>query len=276
MAYGQKYEIHHGIVTDNEDPEKRGRLRVKCATLVKGDGELPFWVEAVYPFLSSSEDEKSNGGWFFTPNIGVIVELQVGVTSGHDELPGFTAMVAPQVKWRACLSARGSDVLDDLFKEHYPHRRGISTARGHALLFDDHDGTLTLMTRDSANKIWLDAEGDSIHMLDANGNAMDMDSDGWHWESANGDLIEGGSGAILFESPDIRAECSQFVVTQTGALQTPVIVDGQLGLQSLLGAALTEISGLIAGLGLVAVTTNTVVVPALQAGSFSSNIMSAE
>lgn len=61
---------HYARVMDNKDPEKLGRLRVRCDTLVRG-GDLADWIPPAFPFAGSDE------GFFFIPKIGSMVEVEV-------------------------------------------------------------------------------------------------------------------------------------------------------------------------------------------------------
>lgn len=306
MNGGHQVEIHYGIVTDNVDEEQRGWLKVQCGTLAPTEGELPDWIEPLFPFLSSSDNEISDGGWLFIPDIGVVVELRMTVSSPNDERAGFSAIVAPNIRWSACSAARGSDVVPELFKTNYPDRRGITTGRGHVLLFDDTkgdeklelsithgggtnflsmdpDGVYLASAGDSTNLIQLDSTNKTITILDGSENVLVFNESGWFIGTADSDVIAGGggemsimTGTLLINGTGVRAEVGEFKVEQTSLMATAVIVEGTLGFQSTIASSLAEIAGLIAGLGLVAATTTGVVVPALQAGLFSSTLLFAE
>lgn len=305
---GHRIEVHYGVVTDNQDEELRGRLKVQCGTLAPEEGELPQWVEPLYPFLSSSDGETSDGGWLFIPDIGVVVELRVITTSPNDDRPGFSSLTAPNIRWQACASARGADKVPELFQTNYPNRRGITTARGHVLMFDDTsgeeklelsithgdgdvhnflsmdvDGVYLASAGEGSNLIQLDSTNKTITILDANQNVLVMNDSGWFLGTADSDVIAAGggemsvmTGTLLINGTNVLAAVGEFKVEQTSGLSTAVLVEGALGFQATLASSLTEIAGLIAGLGLVATTTTGTVVPALSAGSFSSTLLFAE
>jgi len=247
MHQGHSIEIHYGIVTDNHDEEKRGRLKVQCGTLAPSEGELPNWVEPLYPFLSSSNSEASDGGWLFTPDIGVVVELRVLVASPDDGRPGFSSVVAPNIRWQACVQSRGDDAVDAQFQINYPQRRGIKTGRGHVLLWDDTTGS----------------ELGQLSISHAGGtNSLVMDKDGVYLTSTS---------AIKLSATSVLADVGEFRVDQLG-LSTPVLVDGALGLQALLATSLLELVGLIA----LPAPNTAALAASLQAGSFSSSLLFAE
>ncbi|KKN12124.1 hypothetical protein LCGC14_1019680 [marine sediment metagenome] len=83
-------ERYEAVVSSIEDPEKRGRFKVKCVGLM-GDAkaELPIFVELV-----------PGWGWFIVPEVGEIVEIEVIVTSDRDEIWGQASIEALNPVWR--------------------------------------------------------------------------------------------------------------------------------------------------------------------------------
>lgn len=60
-------------VLDNNDPEKLGRLKVRCDQLIQ-DGDLADWIQPAFPYAGA------NQGFFFLPDKGAMVEVEV---EGH-------------------------------------------------------------------------------------------------------------------------------------------------------------------------------------------------
>ena len=69
MAEKKYYGMYQGIVTTNADPEKRGRIRVKCPTVLGKDTESA-WCDPVIPVAYD------NGGDFCIPLKGETVWIQ--------------------------------------------------------------------------------------------------------------------------------------------------------------------------------------------------------
>lgn len=299
-------EIHVGIVVDNVDPEKRGRVMVECATLAAEGTTLPDWVEPVFPYLAAADGEtSSNGGWCFVPDIGIAVELEITNTSPRDESPGAISLDAPDIRWRACLFALGADELGSEFSgDHYPHRRGIQTRSGHALVFDDFPGAeevklqrrvgdaYTFLDFDSTGSAILSTSGghlfylnndEGISLIDGvNQNLLSMGSDGWYLASAASDLVKAGGGEVsiltgnlLINASGVTAKVGGFAVSQLG-LETAVLVDGLLGLQSMLAASLTELAAAVAILPGAPTPNTGTLIAALNAGAFSATLLSSE
>lgn len=200
-------ETHVGVVTDNEDPEARGRLKIACATLMGFDEneeavEFGDWVEPVFPVLMSGEDGTVNSGWFFVPSVGVVIELEVAVSSDYDQGPGQTFVTNPDPRWRASLLQEGDEIGAE-FKVNYPKRSGFRTASGHILFFDDSpgaDGKVVLQQRpneagtssflsfegngsvqivtNSGQMIFMNTETGEITILDSNKNMIAMTAEG--------------------------------------------------------------------------------------------------
>lgn len=132
---------HRATVKDNDDPEKRGRLKVASASLMGVDTngeavEYPEWIEPSFPALFSDDGDRVNGGLFAIPSPGVLVDIEISTHSTFDQTPGQTEQTDPEPRWKAAI-LRSSDGLPEEFRKNYPFRFGYKTASGHLLIFDD-------------------------------------------------------------------------------------------------------------------------------------------
>ena len=123
-------------VTNNEDPEKRGRIRVTCTALLGDETrELPGWIE---PALS--------WGWFVVPDVGQQVTVSYSLGSSNDVLSGQSSISNSNVRWYGATlytqpNADEPDTIGEEFTEkNYGKRRGFKTPNGHVLMFDDTQG----------------------------------------------------------------------------------------------------------------------------------------
>lgn len=135
-------ERYEAVVSNNEDEEQRGRIEVTCPGLM-GDEEtvLPVWVEPAHDW-----------GWFYVPDVGEQVEIEVITKSDLDEAPGQSILENPVPTWRSKRpptdveledTEDGSEarpIHDDFISTNYAKRRGFTTPWGHVLLFDDTEG----------------------------------------------------------------------------------------------------------------------------------------
>lgn len=129
-------ERYPAIVTNNEDDESRGRIKVACSQLL-GDEEteLPMWVEPVHDW-----------GWFYVPDVGETVEVEVVVESDEDESYGQMSLDNMDITWRGkrfyTVDEPEADNVEPRpihpdFLEVYGKRRGFATPFGHIIMFDD-------------------------------------------------------------------------------------------------------------------------------------------
>lgn len=131
-------ERYPAVVTSIEDEENRGRIRVACAQLLGDeDAELPMLVEPVHDW-----------GWFYLPDVGEIVEVEVVVGSDEDEAYGQMSLDNLDIQWRGKRFGTDAELegentpspIHPDFLENYGKRRGFATPGGHVLLFDDTEG----------------------------------------------------------------------------------------------------------------------------------------
>lgn len=162
-------EIYTAIVSRTNDPEKRGRIRVKCQSLAGANVELPFWCEPCFPFISAG-----GFGWFFVPDVGSEVEIEVVTSSRDDEIPGESFISNPDVHYRAGLYSQNNPVPTEL-QTNYPRRRGFKTPSGHLLVMDDTNGSELLLLQ-SAIGSFLQMDKNGTATLEASSILMGKDA----------------------------------------------------------------------------------------------------
>lgn len=128
-----KKEYFSGIVRDNDDPEKRGRLVIECPEIVHGQ-TLSGWVEPIFHYV----DSERQAGAFWVPNIDAVVTVEI-------ESEEDSEVTSLDPKWRC--DVYPAESVPDVFQENYPNRRGWVTPAGHILYFDDTDDQMTFLLR---------------------------------------------------------------------------------------------------------------------------------
>jgi hypothetical protein len=299
---GTHIERYIGFVVDNNDPERAGRLTIQCDQLFGEDGTFA-WVEPVFPFLAS-DGSKSIGGWFFVPDIGAAVEIEVNVSSPRDDTFALVSFEAPEYRWRDCplLPGRtgggGDAVADEFLTDSYPLRRGITTAVGHALVFDDvtrevklqaatsDDGFTFLDFDPDGNAMILTSKGMSFYMnqkdgelslIDTNQNVLMMNSDGWYVTSGASDMIKAGGGSISVFTANMLVKANSTSFNQSSQ-DSSVLVDGFPAPNSFhtkLQASLTEISAGLAAFG-IPTTQTAALITLLAAGTYKAARLKSE
>jgi hypothetical protein len=160
-------------VTFNQDPEKRGVIRVACVGLMGDeDTEVPVDIEPVYDW-----------GWFYVPDIGEVVEIECTEGSDEDEQHGQMSIDNCDLKWR-CARHYGNNEGDTptpinsaFTSKNYGKRRGFATPAGHVFMFDDTEGAeeitlswkkgLALLTFDMTGSVKLQNLAGATFVMDA-------------------------------------------------------------------------------------------------------------
>jgi len=142
-------ETYPATVMAVNDPEQRGRIRVACVGLLGDeDAELPMWVEPL-----------TDWGWFYVPDPGEVVDIEVVDSSTQDESKGQASIDNLDLKWRGKRywgneEGEQPTPIHDFFKTSYGKQRGFVTPFGHVLVFDDTEGeqriTLTWVSEKNA------------------------------------------------------------------------------------------------------------------------------
>ncbi len=154
------YGKYRGLVTDNQDPEKRGRLKVQVPALM-GETEIG-WAMPCVPYGGGSDR-----GFYMIPEVGdgVWVEFEAGQLSypiwtgtwwGSDEAPK---------------GAEGADPAPDL--------KIIKSRTGHVIELNDSDGS------------------ESVTVIDKEGNKVVMNSSGIEIDAGSRDLVLKGNNVTI-------------------------------------------------------------------------------
>lgn len=157
---GQITGVAVGIVTDNEDPEGLGRVKLRFPW--RSTDDSTGWVRFVAPM--AGEDR----GTFFLPEVGdeVLVAFErgdihypyvIGALWNSDDVPPVEK--ADQLDVRKLRSRTGHEIVFD--DTDGAERVEIRTAGGHEVLLDDGEKRVTI--KDSAGQsVVLDAGGKSV------------------------------------------------------------------------------------------------------------------
>lgn len=134
------YEPVIALVTDNKDPSKLGRVKVKYPVVSQQD--TSHWAPIV--MLGAGK----NRGWFFIPE----VDDEVLVLFEHGD---FTRPIVVGALWN------GKDKPPDK-NDGQNTRRMIKSRQGSKITFDDDKGTITLEDGSGKGKITIDAANNKI------------------------------------------------------------------------------------------------------------------
>ena len=146
---GRIFGVARGLVTDNQDPDGLGRVRVQLPWLAQGSA---YWARTAAPMAGSGY-----GAWFL-PEVGD--EVLVGAEHGDPALLYVIGMLWNGKAKPPESNADGKNAL-----------RLIKSRSGHRLLFDDTEGAAILELKLADGKrVTLDKDGVAIG--DAAGNTI--------------------------------------------------------------------------------------------------------
>lgn len=103
---------HKGKVVENDDPEKKCRLKVTVPGVLEGAIEDLPWCLPVFPSGFGESDKFSQ---IIIPEIGT--ELVIDFPTGDSQMPHYSS------RWHI-------NKVPDEFKENYPHRYGYKDSNG--------------------------------------------------------------------------------------------------------------------------------------------------
>jgi uncharacterized protein involved in type VI secretion and phage assembly len=130
-----------GVVTDNKDPDKLARVKVKIPALT--EAETTFWCPLV--MLGASK----NRGWFFIPEVDD--EVMLAYEHGDPNRPIVLGAI-----WN------GKDKPPDNNKSGDNPRRVIKSREGSRVLFDDDLDKIVIEDGKGKGRITLDAKNNKI------------------------------------------------------------------------------------------------------------------
>ena len=210
-AYGK----YRGFVIDNDDPEKRARLRVTVPSVL--GTEPTSWALPCLPFGGLADQ-----GWFSVPENDA--QVWVEFEEGDISRPIWTGTF-----WR-----QQSDVPSEAAVSP-PTTRLFKTPAGHLLQLDDKEGEErfflhhpagteleinkdgnVVLTDAGGSTVTLDAQGGKVAIEDSNGNKLTMEAAGTTIEDANGNKIEMAASGITVTGQQVVVKGTQVMLAGQG------------------------------------------------------------
>ncbi|GAA4095436.1 phage baseplate assembly protein V [Actinomadura miaoliensis] len=218
---------YRGVVVDNADPERLGRLRVRVPSVLGAD-VVTGWALPCVPFGGHPDQ-----GFLFVPEVGAGVWVEF--EEGDLEFPIWvgTYWSRPGRDSELPRPNRADGGVQPGVQDP-PTRKIIKTAKGHTLQFEDADGAETVTVVQAADGHVITLDGDGIKLTDGRfGNRITLDARGVTIADRSGNevvvdrsgiRIGGGAAESLVLGTSLAADVAAFVA----ALNTHVHV-GNLG-----------------------------------------------
>jgi uncharacterized protein involved in type VI secretion and phage assembly len=204
------YGKYRGIVVDNQDPVKLGRLKLNVPSVL-GSDIVTGWATPCAPYGGAADT-----GFLFIPDAGAGVWVEF--EEGDLEFPIWTGAFWTQPNSDSELPKpnQGSDGSEESSVQDPPTSKIIKTAKGHTLQFEDADGSEMILLREGAKGHFLTMDANGITVTDASNNSIQMTSGGITVTDANNNTIDMTSEGITITDANnnaIEMSSSGFTIT---------------------------------------------------------------
>ena len=166
------YGKYRGIVLDNQDPAKLGRLKLKVPSVL-GSDVVTGWAMPCAPYGGAADQ-----GFLFIPDVGAGVWTEF--EEGDLEFPIWagTFWTQPNSETEIPKPNKPADGTEESSVQDPPTAKIVKTAKGHTLQFEDADGAEMILIREGGQGHFITMDQNGITITDATGNSIAMTSSG--------------------------------------------------------------------------------------------------
>jgi hypothetical protein len=155
------YGKYRGIVVDNEDKKKRGRLRLKVPDVL-GDEVVTGWASPCVPYGGAPDQ-----GFLFIPErgAGVWVEFEAGDLEFPIWVGTYWSKPDDDDDENEVPKPNKTDGSKEDNVQDPPTRKIIKTMKGHTIQFEDKDGEemITILEAKHKHVITMNKDGIKVH-----------------------------------------------------------------------------------------------------------------
>jgi uncharacterized protein involved in type VI secretion and phage assembly len=184
------YGKYRGIVKNNQDPAKLGRLRLSVPSVL-GSDVVTGWATPCAPYGGAADV-----GFLFIPDVGAGVWAEF--EEGDLEFPIWSGSFWSQPNSTTELPKpnQGSDGSEESGVQDPPTSKIIKTAKGHTLQFEDGDGVEMILLVEGVKGHFLSMDANGITVTDANKNSIQFRQAGITVTDTNNNTIKMTSDGI--------------------------------------------------------------------------------
>jgi uncharacterized protein involved in type VI secretion and phage assembly len=178
------YGKYRGIVVDNQDPAKLGRLRLRVPSVL-GRDVVTGWAMPCTPYGGASGQ-----GLLFIPDVGAGVWTEF--EEGDLEFPIWVGTFWTQPDGTSELPKpnKATDGSEQDAIQDPPTAKIVKTAKGHTVQLEDGDGAEMILIREGQKGHFIAMDQDGITIKDSHGNTIRLTSSGITVADATGNMIE--------------------------------------------------------------------------------------
>lgn len=201
---GKYYGKYSGEVTDNEDPDKRGSIKVKVPTMFGSQMEV--WARPCFPTAHFYVPPVAARVWIEFEAGNPNYPLYVGVWYPTDAVPAEAAIAPPDDRVIKTPSGHTIELMDKEGEEKIVIRH-----KDNSFIALDKNGSV-LVSNKNGSHIFLNAERGDVTITEEHGNTIWMKEDGMAIVNGDGTMIEMkgeavkvvAHGAVALHAKDVQ------------------------------------------------------------------------
>jgi uncharacterized protein involved in type VI secretion and phage assembly len=205
------YGVTIGMVTNNQDQEKMGRVKVKLPWLSEQDESN--WARVVSPMAGKER------GFYMLPEVGD--EVLVAFEHGDVRFPYVLGSL-----WN------GKDEPPEINGDGKNNLRVMRSRSGHAIIFDDTKGAekITISTKDNKNAMVIDASQNTIQIT--------VEKD-FSIEAKGNINLKSSGGDVAIECTNFSVDAKQSCTLKANA-NTSLEAQGGLAIKCMAGVKIND------------------------------------
>jgi uncharacterized protein involved in type VI secretion and phage assembly len=179
---------YRGLVVDNADPERLGRLRLRVPSVL-GDTVVTGWALPCAPYGGMGDQ-----GLLAVPAVGAGVWVEF--EEGDLEFPVWVGTFWSKPGGTSELPRANQPGGKESSIPDPPTRKILKTAKGHTIQIEDADGSELILIHEATHGHTVTLDSAGIRMADGSGNSVEMTANSFMLHSATRFTIDAPGQAV--------------------------------------------------------------------------------